>query len=166
MATFLLIHVARNSMHFLPVLEKLLAEIETRQLQASYSLDTYGSRGRIKNAFPLKLNLSTNCCAYVSQPSVPTWAQTYSTITNIYCLFGMKIRERDQGTCNFFPVRNIWTSLYLWRALLLVYPYVKFRHTTMRRGKRLRFLDYGVHIFGSDGSNLSAAITELRSIVP
>ena len=79
-----------------------------------------------------------------------------------YCLFGMKKRDLDGGTCNFFPVRNIWTSLYLWRALLLVCPYFKFWNTKMRRGKRYRRPHYGVLFFGSDGSDLSATNTKLK----
>ena len=38
--------------------ETTTKNIETRQLQASYSIHTYGSRGRIKNAFPLKQAIS------------------------------------------------------------------------------------------------------------
>ena len=79
------------------------------------------------------------------------------TVHSTYCLFGMKIREWDGRACNLFPVRNIWTSLYLCIALLLVYAYIKFRHTKMRRGKRYRRPHYGVLFFGSDGSDLSAS---------
>ena len=54
--------------------------IETRQLQASYSLDTYGSRGRIKNAFPLKLNLPTyQPTNGLTTTYLPMYLPTYQT---------------------------------------------------------------------------------------
>ena len=54
-----------------------------RQLQALYSLDTYGSRGRIKNAFPLKLNLPTYLPTYLPD-YLPNYLTTYLLTLDIY----------------------------------------------------------------------------------